>query len=75
MANSNNSELGLEIRKHLYRIGKSQKWLAEETGFSTVHVSAVINGRAKPSPEFLYKVCQALNTDIEPFIKIMFKVI
>lgn len=55
------SKIGVVILKKLKEKQRTQKWLAENTGYSQMYIYKVINGKIKnPSFDFVCKLSEAL---------------
>ncbi len=64
-----NDSLGAAIKIQLYRMSKTQKWLAGEVGVTAIHISQVINNKSRPSRMLLIGICRTLNLDIKELSK------
>lgn len=56
--------LGYAIKMQLFCMGKTQTWLAKQTGVTHSHISCIINNRYAPSLSLLKRLSIALNIDI-----------
>lgn len=57
--------LGAAIKMQLYRMGKTQKWLASEVGVSANHITQVVTNKSRPSLMLLISICKTLNLEIQ----------
>ncbi|MCD5401181.1 helix-turn-helix transcriptional regulator [candidate division NPL-UPA2 bacterium] len=59
------NDLGLEIVKRLYIMGKNQIWLAKECGVSKQYINQIINGKSRPSPKVTEKLAELFAMDVK----------
>lgn len=59
---------GVEVKKKLIEIGKTQKQLAEEIGTSDVYLNLIIHGE-RTGKKYLNKIIEALNLDSKVYEK------
>lgn len=63
--------LGTLITVHLRKIGKTQKWLAEDINVSSIYLCAVMAGRANPTLKLLRRIAKSLDIDMKDFVDIL----
>jgi len=54
----------VRIKEILRQQGRTQKWLAEQTGYTNVYISMLANKKSLPSLPVAYKVAKALGVKI-----------
>jgi len=55
-----------KIRERLVEIGRSQGWLARQTGYSTEYINRIVNGKLKnPGIEACKKIAKILGRMVE----------
>jgi transcriptional regulator with XRE-family HTH domain len=57
------------VKTQLYCIGKTQKWLAQETGVTSGHISFILTSRCRPSLLLLKKIATAIEMDAGELLK------
>lgn len=67
------NQLGLEIKKQLFILGRTQIWLAQETGVTETYISLIVNGRSKPGPELTEKLANIFGMDVQELRKLVLK--
>ena len=63
------ASIGRNIRNIRNDLGYSQEKLAELAGLTTVHISHLETGNAKPTVSTLVKIANALNTSADSLLK------
>ncbi len=61
--------LGFAIKMQLLRIGKTQKWLANEVGVSENHLTMIATNKSVPSISLLARISKAIDVDIGELVK------
>lgn len=60
---------GVLICRQLSKMGKNQKYLAQESGLSQFYVSMILNGKYTPSVKTLYNISKVTGISIEKLTK------
>jgi len=54
----------VKIKEILRQQGRTQKWLAEQTGYTNVYINMLANKKSLPSLPVAYRVSEALGVKI-----------
>lgn len=66
-------EFGKVIKIRLVELGKSNKWLADNTGTSPYTIGGYLRGKHKPEMGMLYKIATVLQLDFVKLVEILIK--
>lgn len=58
------------LKRILNRRGQTQKWLADQTGFTAISISRYINGSRLPDAHAIRMICNALNCSADELLEI-----
>lgn len=65
----NRYALGNNIRSVLDGLGKTQTWLADNSGITVNYISQIVCGRRMPSAGHLYKIARSLGVSMDTLMK------
>lgn len=65
----NKYALGSNIRDTLDDLGKTQTWLAEDSGITVNYISKIVCGRNMPTAVYLYKIARSLGVSMDMLMK------
>lgn len=68
MAMELNYKLPQVLSKLLKEKGKTQRWLAEQTGTTETTISRYVSGNRKPKIDIAFKIAKILNIGIDELI-------